>query len=64
MDHKDKGTDKMGFSWLTERPDGFLELINYPGRHKIDIVVSESIPEPVTLGLLLLGGLSLLRRRR
>ena len=30
----------------------------------ITMAVSESIPEPVTLGLLLLGGLALLSRRR
>lgn len=56
----DSGTKKIGWSRLNTRADGFLELYDYPGLNKIDIVVSESIvPEPPALGLLTLGLLSL-----
>jgi hypothetical protein len=53
------GTGSVGFSWLFPRSDGFLELYNYPSRNMIDIVVSESVPEPSGL-LLLLPGLTAL----
>lgn len=62
------GTGDTGFSWLTTRPDGFLELINLPGgRNKIDIIVSESIPEPCSLivwSLLAALGIAIGWRRR
>ena len=51
------GTDKWGFSFLQTREDGFLEVTGYSSRNKIDIIVSESIPEPAfaTLGVMFCG---------
>lgn len=58
------GTDKVGFSWLGDN-GGFLELLDYPSRHRIDIVVSESVFEPGMLGIFGAGlaGLFLMRLR-
>jgi hypothetical protein len=64
----DSGTKEVGFTWLGLRDDGFfdgyLTLLGYPGDEVVDIVVSESVPEPATLGLFGSGLLTVLLRAR
>lgn len=67
MQGKAGGTGAIGFSWLTTRPDGFLSLANYgQGNNMVDIVVSESVPEPSSLAMAAVGAAGLVgygRRR-
>ena len=68
-DPKNGGTDKIGFSRIKMREDGYLSMIDYPTLNRIEIVVSESvIPEPssavMCIGLALAGLMTCRRRGR